>query len=97
MIDRKKCQLGCLKTGVRELKMLVCACLRVKSNIFGSIWVKFLKINRDKTAQEMKEKTYKNMKEEEKISKEKNSYILWDFKTHETSNSLQPWASTALL
>lgn len=38
------------------------------------------------------------MKKEEKRSKEnQNSYILWDFKTHETSNSLQPWAITALL
>lgn len=71
MIDRKECHLGCLKTGVRELKMMACACLGVKSNIFGSIWEKFLKINKDKTAQEMKEKAFKNMKKEEKTNKEK--------------------------
>jgi len=31
-----------------------------------------------------------------KGKKKENNYSLWDFKTHETSNSLQPWAITAL-
>lgn len=51
----------------------------MESNIFDLLRVKFLKINKEKDHT-------KNMKEEEKKSKEKqNSYILWDFKTHETS------------
>lgn len=53
----KKCQLGCLKTVVRELKMLVRACTGAESYI----WLPLSKILKNKE----KKKHSKNMKKEE--------------------------------
>lgn len=63
MTARKKCLLGCLKTGVRELKMLRCACTREAFNIFGFLWAKFLKINKEKNIPRIWRKNKKRRKE----------------------------------
>lgn len=52
---------------------------------FVFLWVKFLKINKEKNLLEY----------EGKKKKKENNYSLWDFETCQTSNSLQPWATTA--